>query len=262
MSDALDRFAAFIDRLAPEEPQPERGTQAATPGPAPELMVGDDGGVHQNPPSSVAPTSTEVARQPRSPVTALKMHRDVNWKIDKREVAERLSRFLDATSKPRQRSAGAERLAAGPIAPEVERDAKPPSPTEAQAGSAVMPGDAGAPTAPKHPVQRLAASCEPPPELSNADDSGAQARRVARLQVAVHRRPPSWSDPAALPSVGCSCNCCRGQRWWCEREAPKGWRCWTCHPPDHLPSSAIHEVLTESWDEAASETASLGDPDE
>ena len=46
------------------------------------------------------------------------------------------------------------------------------------------------------------------------------------------QRPVSWADPTARPSQECYCSCCRGQRWWCEREAPKGWRCWQCHPPD------------------------------
>ena len=57
-------------------------------------------------------------------------------------------------------------------------------------------------------------------------------------------RPPSWADPAALPSRGCFCTCCKGQRWWRECEAPKGWRCSTCHPPDHLPPDAVTEMRT------------------
>jgi hypothetical protein len=32
---------------------------------------------------------------------------------------------------------------------------------------------------------------------------------------------------------------CHGTRWWSERHQPKGWRCWTCHPPVHLPPEAI-----------------------
>jgi hypothetical protein len=58
------------------------------------------------------------------------------------------------------------------------------------------------------------------------------------------QRPPSWADPTAQPSRGCFCTCCKGQRWWRERDAPKGWRCWICHPPDHLPRTAVTEVLT------------------
>jgi hypothetical protein len=54
------------------------------------------------------------------------------------------------------------------------------------------------------------------------------------------RRPPSWSDPADLPQPGEWCTCCSrftraGGRWWREAEAPLGWRCWTCHPPDGRP---------------------------
>jgi hypothetical protein len=64
------------------------------------------------------------------------------------------------------------------------------------------------------------------------------------LLRAAPSRPPSWADPAALPSLGCQCSCCRGQRWWCERVAPKGWRCLTCHPPDHLPADVVTEVMT------------------
>ena len=58
------------------------------------------------------------------------------------------------------------------------------------------------------------------------------------------QRPPSWADPAALPSRGCFCSCCKGQQWWREREAPKGWRCSTCYPPDHLPADAVMKVGT------------------
>jgi hypothetical protein len=41
------------------------------------------------------------------------------------------------------------------------------------------------------------------------------------LRRAALQRPPSWVDPAARPSPGCCCSCCRGQRWWRERAAPK-----------------------------------------
>lgn len=58
------------------------------------------------------------------------------------------------------------------------------------------------------------------------------------------RRPPSSADPAERPVHGCFCSCCKGRRWWCEREAPNGWRCWACHPPDHLPAEAVMEIRT------------------
>jgi hypothetical protein len=57
-------------------------------------------------------------------------------------------------------------------------------------------------------------------------------------------RPPSWSDPAARPSAGCFCSCCKTRRWWCEREQPKGWRCYTCHPPDCMGPDETVEVRT------------------
>jgi hypothetical protein len=41
------------------------------------------------------------------------------------------------------------------------------------------------------------------------------------------------------PPFGAWCRACRGTRWWTERREPKGWRCWTCHPPVHLPAEAI-----------------------
>ena len=64
------------------------------------------------------------------------------------------------------------------------------------------------------------------------------------LRLAALRRPVSWADPAARPSQGCYCSCCRGQRWWCEREAPKGWRCSTCHPPAGAKPGEVVEVRT------------------
>jgi len=44
---------------------------------------------------------------------------------------------------------------------------------------------------------------------------------------------PSTTD-TALPAPGAWCSSCFGARWWTERHEPKGWRCGTCHPPDHL----------------------------
>lgn len=88
---------------------------------------------------------------------------------------------------------------------------------------------------------------EPVPDwpTGEADRLDALNRKIANgyLRAAL-QRPPSWADPAALPSHGCRCSCCKGQRWWCEREAPKGWRCWACYPPSHLPSYAVAEVRT------------------
>jgi hypothetical protein len=54
----------------------------------------------------------------------------------------------------------------------------------------------------------------------------------------------SWADAADRPASGSFCSCCRGRRWWCETRNACGWRCWMCHPPDHLSSSAILEIAT------------------
>jgi hypothetical protein len=56
------------------------------------------------------------------------------------------------------------------------------------------------------------------------------------------KRPPSWALPADRPLRGSSCSCCGLGRWWCERDAPTGWRCWACHPPDHLAPERVLEV--------------------
>ncbi len=58
------------------------------------------------------------------------------------------------------------------------------------------------------------------------------------------KRPPSWAHPADVPSPGCWCGCCRSRRWWRESTEAKGWRCWTCYPPDHLTPAQIHEERT------------------
>ena len=75
-------------------------------------------------------------------------------------------------------------------------------------------------------------------------DQQPRAAHVAGLQAAALQRPPSWSDAAAMPSIGAWCSCCRGQRWWCEARDPKGWRCAQCHPPSHLPADAVREMRT------------------
>jgi hypothetical protein len=49
---------------------------------------------------------------------------------------------------------------------------------------------------------------------------------------------PSTVD-VTPPLLGAWCRTCEGTRWWTERHEPRGWRCMTCHPPDHLPAEAI-----------------------
>lgn len=60
-----------------------------------------------------------------------------------------------------------------------------------------------------------------------------------------HSLPPSWSDPAIIPTAGATCSCCRtGRTWWTETGTPKGWRCRACHPPAHLRAGQFIEALT------------------
>lgn len=63
--------------------------------------------------------------------------------------------------------------------------------------------------------------------------------------VAPSKRAPSWAEPADLPLCGSNCSCCGLGRWWCERSNPRGWRCWSCHPPEHLPPGDVREARTE-----------------
>jgi hypothetical protein len=63
------------------------------------------------------------------------------------------------------------------------------------------------------------------------------------LEAARCARPPSWSEAEDVPLPGDRCRC-GGRRWWCEAEAPRGWRCWTCHPPDHLPAGSVRGMRT------------------
>jgi hypothetical protein len=77
----------------------------------------------------------------------------------------------------------------------------------------------------------------------------------AELLIAARMRPPAWEG--AAPPRGAWCGCCgrnapeAGGRWWQPRRprsdgkgiAP-GWRCWTCHPPDHLPAANMREART------------------
>jgi hypothetical protein len=62
---------------------------------------------------------------------------------------------------------------------------------------------------------------------------------AAGYMRAALQRPPSWANSAARPPSGCFCSCCKGRRWWGDAQ---GWRCWACHPPDHLVPEAATEV--------------------
>jgi hypothetical protein len=98
-------------------------------------------------------------------------------------------------------------------------------------------------------AEREAIQAEPelPPEgsVERERQDRAQQRMVRGLVSAGMQRPPAWSDAGAWPTPGCRCARCGSGRWWCEvGEAPRGWRCRTCHPPDHLPADAVREVRT------------------
>jgi hypothetical protein len=83
-------------------------------------------------------------------------------------------------------------------------------------------------------AERAAIRAEPPlpapdtPERERLD--ATQRRTVAGLLNAALMRPTSWAQPDRPPPPGAWCSCCRGRTWWRERDAPRGWRCWLCHP--------------------------------
>jgi hypothetical protein len=124
-------------------------------------------------------------------------------------------------------------------------------------GKGKQPGDgvSTSSTAAPHPPERVAGAPANHPLTGNVKASlpGARIHAVTDATadtcsqtvagLAMHR-PPSWADPAELPLHGSWCRCCRGSRWWSERKVPRGWRCWTCHPPDHLPVDATRTVHT------------------
>ena len=80
-------------------------------------------------------------------------------------------------------------------------------------------------------------------EIGNNGNNSTQSHVVfldAYMRAAL-QRPVSWADPAARPSPGAFCSCCKGNRWWGNAQ---GWRCWRCHPPDGLPVGSMTEVET------------------
>jgi hypothetical protein len=85
------------------------------------------------------------------------------------------------------------------------------------------------------------------PEREAADRRQAEA--IAGLLAAALSRPPGWSDVRSVPPPGAWCSCCgrarrKGGQWWREAVAPTGWRCATCHPPDHLREDCIVRIET------------------
>jgi hypothetical protein len=75
--------------------------------------------------------------------------------------------------------------------------------------------------------------------LARLQPRAAPADAPDGLQRAALQRPPSRAGQAAVPSRGCFCSCCHGRRWWGDAQ---GWRCWACHPPDHLAPDEVTEV--------------------
>jgi hypothetical protein len=89
-------------------------------------------------------------------------------------------------------------------------------------------------------------SVMPPGTVAQLAEAGLlPALPEARKTVEVARcaRPPSWSETEDAPEPGDRC-VCGGRRWWCDAEAPRGWWCWGCHPPDPLPAARVRDVRT------------------
>jgi hypothetical protein len=120
----------------------------------------------------------------------------------------------------------------------------PPGPLTQNADGRSDGEFASAPTVSANPLKTNGADAADGADANSPPRSAAGNAVAAGPLTAAYRRPPSWSDPAAPPSPGCFCACCRGHRWWREREAPEGWRCWTCHPPNHLPFHQVYEIRT------------------
>ncbi len=69
----------------------------------------------------------------------------------------------------------------------------------------------------------------------------AEGRPAETVLIAT---PVSWADASLIPTPGARCRCCSGSVWWTEPTSPKGWRCATCYPADHLPADAVRRVAT------------------
>jgi hypothetical protein len=109
------------------------------------------------------------------------------------------------------------------------------------------------PATPTPDAEHATIMAEPELPPAGSPERERQDRRhratLAGLLASGLQRPPAWSDPASEPPPGAWCGCCGrfsriGGRWWREAEAPLGWRCWTCHPPDGRPMTAVVEVWT------------------
>lgn len=70
-------------------------------------------------------------------------------------------------------------------------------------------------------------------------DADAEREAVSERAPSLQRQPSSADPREPPPGSWCSC---WYSRWWTEREPGNGsggWRCMTCHPPDHLPAEAV-----------------------
>ena len=93
----------------------------------------------------------------------------------------------------------------------------------------------------REPDRDAAAVAAPWPDEGEAVTPRRYPSAVAGLLRASQCRPVSWADAAARPSPGSWCRNCEHGRWWADL---RGWRCWTCHPPDGLAALDIEEVRT------------------
>ena len=136
------------------------------------------------------------------------------------------------------------------LAPSDTTDiAIPPLPPTVSTMSTVSPGEA-----PQRDDEAAVMQAAREADAAGADPMLPEAEHraaVAGLMRAALMRPPSWSDrPDCRPAQGAWCGGCGrhppeyGGRWWQEREAPTGWRCWTCYPPAHLKPDNVREVAT------------------
>lgn len=80
-------------------------------------------------------------------------------------------------------------------------------------------------------------------ELNAAGLLPALPDAVERSTYAARARPPEWWDGTDTPQAGDRCRC-GSMRFWTERDRRGGWRCSTCHPPDHLAPEAAEQVST------------------
>lgn len=96
----------------------------------------------------------------------------------------------------------------------------------------------------------LLAELQAEADIDAAADAEERAAVIAEgehgdpLATVEHAMPCSWADPGIVPTAGARCRNCAGKSWWTGAIEPRGWRCSTCHPGDHLPAERRREVRT------------------